>query len=207
MNVKGQTRLNEYKHIADELLQRDLSKAAFEKVKCVGYYFVAKEPGKGDGGDYYGNESKAFSDGQYMLILYTLFSEKLDYIFKFHVVIDSDHVAALPTAELKTIPTCVKQNRKCHFISKQAAFEIAINDSIQYPTNLTIELKIPLKSNVPYWMVSGQDKSNVDYSRQEPEDGYKFFPLRRENTRYVNAITGKLLSYEEYQILDDNSEY
>lgn len=65
-----------------------------------------------------------------------------------------------------------------------------------------VDLKTPKDSIESYWVVSGQDKRYVDYSKPEPEDGWDLFPLRKNNTRYVNALTGKILDYEEYLLLD-----
>ena len=78
---------------------------------------------------------------------------------------------------------------------------IAQKDSILHPDNLLVEMLKPKKSNEYYWVVSGQDKKYVDYSGN-PEDGWQTYPKKKDNTRYVNARTGSLLSYGKYELPD-----
>ena len=200
---KGQNILREYKNLSDLILQKEFKNAVFKKIKCLGYILVGKKVGEGSGGDYYENRNKTIDHAEYTLIFYTLFYPSLNYKFNFHIVIDSNKVPSLPVDELRDIPECVKKGKKCGFISKQNAIDIAKKDSIQYPDNLMVGLKTPKGSTESYWVVSGQDKYYVDYSKPEPEDGWSVFPLRKNNTRYVNALTGKILKYEEYLLLDE----
>lgn len=197
----SQKTIEEFKTIADHAIKKSFSKAIFKKVKCEGY--VGQEANKANmiGGSYEPDKNKKVSI-ELIAMAYLLYSKELNYEFAFNVNIDSSLNTYAENGGIKDIPPCVRKKGPCNYIKKKEAIEIARKDSILYPDNLLVEMLKPKRSEEFYWVISGQDKRNVDYSFK-PDDGWNIFPKKKENTRYVNAMTGQMISYAKYQVLDE----
>lgn len=200
--VYAQENLIHYKERADILLLSLNKKKILKRAKCEEFIVVGRVVGSGYGGKYSENKNMIITkDAEYVLIYYSLFSKQLDHTFYFHVVVDSNRIATLPNGGLNDIPLCVINRNKCNFIRKEQAIKIAKSDRIKNADNLKVEFKLlkSMESKDYYWVVSSQDRNIIDYNLPEPEGGWRYFPLKEDNTRYINAITGHLKSYKEVQ--------
>jgi hypothetical protein len=197
----AQKTITEYKGITDEAIRKYFSRSSFKRIKCDVYIAQQRHKKEALSGYFKADKNKKVEIESFAVIYY-LYSKELNYKFTFVIDIDSNLQVNLAEYKgLEDIPECVKMNKPCNFIKQKDAIAIAQKDSIQYPDNLIAEVGKPLNSKDFYWIVSGQDKKNVDYSIKRKE-GWQSYPLRKKNTRYVNAKTGKILSFEEYQRLN-----
>ena len=64
----------------------------------------------------------------------------------------------------------------------EVALKIAREDSIKHPDNLLAEISKPKNGDQFYWVISGQNRYDVDYSNK-PKEGWNILPKRKENTR------------------------
>ncbi|MEI9811075.1 MAG: PepSY domain-containing protein [Bacteroidota bacterium] len=195
----GQISLAKYRSMTDSIIKAYFSSSVFRKANCTGYFAQEAKTGNLIGGKYEDDKSKEVNI-ELITMFYSLKSEELKYEFGFSVSIDSNSKIYLHE-EIFDIPVCVRMGKPCYFITKERAIARAQKDSIQYFTNLIVEMKKPKNSEDYYWVVSGQDKRNVDYSIK-PKDGWQVYPKKKSNTRYLNAKTGEILSYDEYQCID-----
>jgi hypothetical protein len=198
----AQQSVMEYKAMTDGAIRKYFSQSGFKKVKCYSYIACDRNNGKTYSGRYKKNDSFKI-DIEFISIFYDLYSKELDYKFEFITSIDSSMKIGVYTESggFKDIPPCVRMNKPCHYIKQSEAIIIAQKDSIQYPDNLIVEMEGIRKSDEFYWIVSGQDKRIVDYS-VERKEGFQYYPQTKKNTRYVNAKTGRILSFEEYKLLN-----
>lgn len=196
--VFSQNKLSIHKIAADKSYKKEFFPNIRKKIICDDYMVIGKRVGDGVGGKYIEDKDKVIGKVEFLLFFYSLYSNSLNYTFRFHVVLDSNFYASIPNGGIEDIPNCVRKGISCKFISWEKAILLAKKDSIMYPDNLTVSLKRKKNTMTFFWEVSGQDKQYIDYSKQEPEDGWQSFPIKKENTRYINAVNSQIISYEQF---------
>jgi hypothetical protein len=197
----AQKTITEYKALTDRAIKQSFSRSNFKKVKCYSYIARDRHNVKTYSGRYKKKDNFKI-DIEFISIFYDLYSKELEYKFSFVMSVDSSmKIYFTEDGGYIDLPPCVKMNKPCHYIKQAEAIIIAKKDSIQYSDNLIVEMAGTGKSDEFYWIVSGQDKRIVDYS-VERKEGFQYYPQTKKNTRYVNAKTGRILSFEEYQRLN-----
>lgn len=197
----AQKYLSEYKRLTDNSIRNYFSPVVFKKLRCYDFVAQAKRnqsPGDLSDGGYEENKKKIINP-EFIALVYSLYSKELEYEFNFRIGVDSNMHVYVESGGLPNIPPCVSGKGPCRYIKKQVAIQLAKKDSIQYSDNLLVMMRKPKNSNNYYWIVNGQDKNDIDYS-SNPNQGW---PQKKDNTRYIDAASGKMLSYEEYQRLNN----
>lgn len=205
-----QKSVGQYKKLADDAIRPYFSNEIFRKINCLTYMIRGKTGIDQSGGGFSGNEAVILNSPSCVMIDYTLFSDDLKWTFYFYIIVDSNfivscdsiHANSPPYEEIRNIPDCVRLGRKCNFISKEEAISIARRDLIEYPENLLVTFARPAQALDFFWIVHGADKRVADFSKPAPETGWNTFN-KKKDTRYVSAVSGKILSFEEYQLLDN----
>jgi hypothetical protein len=200
----AQKTITEYKALADIAIKQSFSRLSFKKVKC--YTYIARDRNNGKiYNDYCKKNDSLKINIEFISTFYDLYSKELDYTFEFTMSVDSSmKIYFTGDGGYSNIPPCVKKNRLCNYIKQKEAIAIARKDSIQYSDDLLVRMEKPQLSDQFYWVVmSGQkEKFVMDKDSIVLKKGWYPDPSRSKNTRYVNAKTGKLLSFEEYQRLN-----
>jgi hypothetical protein len=200
----AQKTITEYKALTDRAIKQSFSRSNFKKVKC--YSYIARDRNNGKTyNDYYKKNDSLKINIEFISIFYELYSKELDYIFEFTMSVDSSmKIYFTEDGGYSNIPPCVKKNKPCNYIKQKEAITIAQKDSIQYLDDLLVRMEKPRLSDEYYWVVmSGKkEKFVMDKDSIVLKKGWYPDPSRSRNTRYVNAKTSKILSFEEYQRLN-----
>ncbi|MBL7741183.1 MAG: hypothetical protein JNK14_18315 [Chitinophagaceae bacterium] len=196
----GQMKIKDYRAMADMAIKKYFSDSGFKEIQCITY--LAQEidtVGLTQG--YYEEDKEKIINPSLISVLYFINSKELNYDFEFIVTIDSSLKVFIRSERIEGIPLCVREKKICHFISTNKAKSISIKDAIDHPDNLMVELVRPANSSEFFWVVSGQDKRNVNYNT-DPVENWPLLPKQKNNTRYINAVTAKIVSYEDYSLLN-----
>ena len=97
---------------------------------------------------------------------------------------------------LKSIPQCIKQNEDCNFITRDSAIKTALKDSILYPANLFSTFWKRSHQNDYYWIITGRP---IAFQSNLHRRSATKLPTR--SRKYINALTGRLISWQDYQKL------
>jgi hypothetical protein len=197
-----QETLKHYKHLADKIIAKHFKPSIFKTIKCKS--FIAKGDKEGFGAEGYYNQNRLIRiDSSWDVgLFYTLYSKDLDYEFHFSVTIDTNKKLLGETRLSTEIPSCIRENKKCGFMTKHDAIAIATQDSIQYPDNLDAQLEKPKNSIEFFWVIIGQDKNFYNYDDKKRELEWVVLVRKQKNTRVINAQTGKLISLRDYSELE-----
>lgn len=197
-SINCQKTLFEYKKMTDKEVKKQLNKPVYKLLRFNGYF--GQSIPRGDSflaGEIVNKNMKQKIKVSLLSFLYFINSAELNHKFHFRMSIDSNLTIYKDSGGYQNIPECVRLGYKCNFISKYHAIELAQKDSIKHPDNLLVEFE-GSKSGDYYWVISGQDKDHVDYSIVT-DDGWPFYPKRKNNTRIFNAKTGSPLNFEDYE--------
>ena len=176
-----------YKKTADRFVANHFDSSIIKEVKCTA---VTIETETTERTEYFYKPNKRLPQKwKAIWFKYSYYSRELRVPLEFHVKVDSSRIISDSSWQLKNIPKCILKNEYCGFISRDSAIRIATNDKIAYKNNLSANLELLDKSSQFIWVVHGSD-SNISGPGRRRSDG--------KNTRFINASTGAIISWDEY---------
>jgi hypothetical protein len=200
----GQLPIEVYKKSVDSFMAIYLDTSVLNRLTCNSYMATLK--GQNTvvySGEYDAERGKVLENVGAIGFFYDYYNPQLNYSFHWYLNLQ-ENGKVLPASMLsKTLPACIQRGQPCNLITKDAAVKIAQADSMRFPTNYYVEFLSPKQSNNFYWVITGVDKNEHDYSIPPKEGIDAPIPNRKKsNTRIIEASTGNIIPLQEYYKLD-----